>query len=444
MEQKAQEAERKREKEERERKERAARQEKEALAKVEKLEREKKVKEERLQREVKEREERERREREEKERREKERQEQLKTEERKRQEVAANAAKAKQNGTSVSPKSATFPGNISTQHTKKFTSVPKPSSSTAPAQRPASGTSNRPPQLQQQQPTQPIPTGSQRPISQAPQPPLPLNMQLPPNMGPAPMGMFNPITSPSALSPRVPYLHNGVPGQTPGPFNPLSQFPQMANSTGMSAVLNGPMIGSVPPFPFDSPSPMMSPPPNGVVPLQSPRAPAALPPGLSIPVLSPSNPLTNGITPMGVSPGPNGPVNPIRRASTQVNPSPFGAIGKPAFPRVGIPSSSAPSQTDEEERAPSSGVLPRLTPPSPTRVLGSSALVDENDTIVELPKRRGAASWGDAIGASAAIGSRWGRSPAPSWPAPSPVGAPWSTAPGRPQAGHIDSSYLPS
>lgn len=439
-EQKAQEAERKREREERERKERAARQEKEAIAKAEKLEREKKAKEERLLREAKEREEKEKREREEKERREKERLEQLKAEERKKQEAAANAAKAKQNGSSISPKSATFPASVSSQQAKKLVNVPKPSSSAAPPQRPPSGTSNRPPPLlQQQQPTQPIPAAAQRPMSQPPQPPLPLNMQLPPNMVP-PMGMFNPITSPSAMSPRAPYLPNGAPGQAPSQFNPLAQFPQMANSTA----LNGPMIGSAPPFPFDAQTPMMSPPPNSAVPLQSPRAPAALPPGLSIPVLSPSNPLTNGITPIGVPPGPSGPVNPIRRASTQVNPSPFGAIGKPAFPRVGIPSSSAPSQADEEERAPSSTVLTRPSPPSPTHVLGSSALVDENDTIVELPKRRGTASWGDAIGAPAAIGSRWGRTPAPSWQTPSPVGSPWSTAPGRPQAGHIDSSYLPS
>ncbi|KAG8835943.1 hypothetical protein FRC17_000028 [Serendipita sp. 399] len=432
-EQKAIEVERKREKEERERKERLARQEREAHVKAE---RERKAKEAR---EVKEREEKEKREKEERERKDRERQEHLKAEEKKKQEVQAAAAKAKagnNNGPTVSPKDVNSQANTSSQQAKKPATVAPPrTNGPAPVQRPVPTNTTRPPQLPQQLP-QPVPTASQRPMM-TPQGPLPLNMQLPPNMALPPMGMapYNPV-SPIALSPRgAPFgaTVTTVTGQGPfsslGPFSPINSQPIMSNA------LNGPLVGV--PFPYDAQSPIMSPPGLAI--------PAARPPStvMSIPSKVPG--AVNGAPSMGPPPpAPNVGTSHIRRSSSQANPSPFGTIGKPSMSRTGLPSGPT-SLADDEERSSVNPTVP--SPPSPGQVLGSSALVDENDTIVELPKRRGTASWVDGIG-TAAVGSRWGRGPTGSWPAPSnntpPVGVPWSAAPGRPQAGRIDSPYLPS
>lgn len=419
-EQKAIELQRKKEKEERERKERLVRQEREAQAKAERAERERKAKEERTLREVKEREERERREKEEKERKERERLEQAKAEERRKQE-ALNAAKAKASAPSTSPRAANYPASSQVKKTTPNPTV-KPNGPLLPSQRPVTSPMNRPPQMQPQ--SQPI-LGSQRPMMNQGQG-MPINIQLPPNMGIPPLGMtptFNSMVSPIAMSPRISYGPPSATGVGHGPFSPLTPF---AQGQGQPGLING---ASMQQYSFDAQSPLM---PQSQPTMQPSRPPSTLPSTLAMqPPKTPATPTSNGIPPIGVPPGASSAsAAHIRRASAQANPSPFGAIGKPR----GAPSSIV----GDDDRG--------LQPPSPDRVLGSSALVDENDTIVELPKRRGTAGRIDTIGAPAAVGSRWGPR-APSWPAPNgpgPVGMQWSAAPGRPQPNRLDSPFSPT
>ena len=443
-EQKAIEAERKREREERERKERLARQEKEAQAKAEKAERERKAKEERLVREAKERELREKREQEEKERAEKERLEQAKAEERKKQEALAAAASVKVKSTpATSPRAPNYPPGPVIQQGKKPTNITgvKPNGPLPQPQRPIASPMSRPPQMQQ--PPQPIPGNSQRPMVGQGQG-VPINLQLPPNMGISPLGIappFNPMVSPIAISPRIGYGPASATGVGHGPFSPIVPFVQGQGQPGM---MNGSIAGNMQQYPFDTQSPLVSQPP-GAMSLQPSRPSSTLPPALAMPPpKAPGTPTVSGVPPIGVPPGGSSATASaahIRRASAQGNPSPFGAIGKPR----GAPS----SVVEDDDRG--LGTLPIMSPPSPERVLGSSALVDENDTIVELPKRRSASGRIDTIGAPAAVGStvgsRWGARGTASWPSPNtpgPVGTQWSAAPGRPQPNRLDSPFSPS
>lgn len=417
-----------------------ARQEKEAQAKAEKAERDKKAKEERATREAKEREEREKREKEDKERKERERLEQAKVEERKKQEALA-AAKAKVTTAPTSPRASNYPPGPAMQPTKKPVNNAgvKPNGPLQPSQRPVTSPINRPPQMQQQ--PQPILVGSQRPMMGQGQG-MPLNLQLPPNMGISPLGMaqpFNSMVSPIAMSPRIGYGPPSATGVGHGPFSPLAPFAQGQGQPGM---MNGSIVGTMQQYSFDAQSPLMpQPQPVSAAALQPSRPSSTLPPTLAMPQpKAPGTPTTNGIPPIGVSPGGSSTAATtahIRRASAQANPSPFGAIGKPR----GAPSSIV----GDDDRG--LGSLPPISPPSPDRVLGSSALVDENDTIVELPKRRGTAGRVDTIGTPTAVGSRWGSRGNASWQAPNgpgPVGMQWSAAPGRPQPNRLDSPFSPT
>jgi hypothetical protein len=297
---------------------------------------------------------------------------------------------------------------------------------------------NRPPQMQQ---PQPILVGSQRPMMGQGQG-MPINLQMPPGMGISPLGMappFNSMVSPVTMSPRIAYGPPSATGVGHGPFSPLAPFAQGQGQPGM---MNGSIVGNMQQYSFDVQSPLMpQPQPAGAMTLQPSRPSSTLPPTLTMPPpKAPGTPTMNGIPPIGVSPGGSNAAAAAahtRRASAQANPSPFGAIGKPR----GAPSSIV----GDDDRG--LGGLPIMTPPSPDRVLGSSALVDENDTIVELPKRRGTAGRIDTIGAPAAVGSRWGSRGTASWSAPNgpgPVGMQWSAAPGRPQPNRLDSPFSPS
>lgn len=473
-EQKAAEAERKREREERERKERIARQEREAAAKAERAERERKAKEERLAREAKEREEREKREKEEREKKEKERAEQLKAaEEKKRQDALATSAKARSGG--ISPSSSTTnqsSGTSSAQPRKPAVPTVKTNSPMPPTQRAVSNPTNRPPMQQppQQQPQVSAPNPQQRPTvaGSSQQPPAPIGLQLPPNMGLQPIGIppYNPIGSPVTISPRVSYGPPGSSASVAAPFTPLTSLAHVQGPNqpppGLGGMLNGSLAGNMG-YPYDTQPPIMSPPQPSAT-IQPPRPQSALPTPIGLPSKAPGTPITNGIPPIGIptGPGPNAAAH-IRRTSAQTNPSPYGAIGKPAasLARAGS------SVVGEEDRMSTAGPpsASRHSPPSPDRPLGSAALVDENDTIVELPKRRGTSSgagWGDSLGPPPPVGARWGRGPQTAWapgaigstapgaplplsvPGPGSIGAPWPTAPGRSQTGRLGSPFLPS
>jgi hypothetical protein len=425
-EQKAIEAERKREKEERDRKERIARQEKEAQAKAEKAEREKKAKEERLAKETKEKEEREKRDKEERERREKERQEAQKVDDRKKQEMQASAAAAKTPQVSISPRSSssTIGTNTSTKKSPATTKVNGISS----AQRPPAAPISRAPSLQQ--PSQPPTNNGQRPVLPQTQTPVSPNMQFSPNLSMQSLGMtpYNPMVSPTtSISPRIPFNPQGTASAGPGPYSPIIPFAQPANQPSIANVMSNGLMGNAP-YPFEIQPPLV-PQAQQATSVQPIRPPSTLPPGLAIPSKVLPTP-TNGMPGIGIPPlTPNSTAPHIRRASAQANPSPFGAIGKP----LGVRGPS--SVIEDDDRIPSVGTsISKPSPPSPDRPLGSSALVDENDDIVHIPKRRGTSGWTENIG-TAAVGSRWNRSSITSWPTPSTpgsVGAPWSAAPGRP------------
>jgi len=294
---------------------------------------------------------------------------------------------------------------------------------------------------------------------------MPVGHQLPPNMGLQPIGIpaYNPLGSPVTISPRIGY---GPPSAAPspgGPFSPLVPFPQAQSSNqhpGISGVLNGPLVGNMA-YPYDAQSPLLSPSAPASA-IQPSRPSSTLPSALGLPSKAPGTPTTNGISPIGVSPvsGPGPSQAHIRRASTQANPSPFGAIGKPAASMARGGSSSVLGEEDRMSLAGPS--LPKPSPSSPDRPLGSSALVDDDDIIVELPKRRGVppVGWADSIGPPAAVAPRWGRGPPGTWApgsvigapgtplpipltGPGPIGAPWSPTAGRPQPGRIGSPYMP-
>jgi hypothetical protein len=426
-EQKAIEAERKREKEERDRKERIARQEKEAQAKAEKAEREKKAKEERLAKETKEKEEREKRDKEERERREKERQEAQKVDDRKKQEMqAAAAAAAKTPQVPISPRSSS--STIGTSTSAKKSPATTKVNGISSAQRPPAAPISRAPSLQQ--PSQPPTNNGQRPVLPQTQTPVSPNMQFSPNLSMQSLGMtpYNPMVSPTtSISPRIPFNPQGTASAGPGPYSPIIPFAQPANQPSIANVMSNGLMGNAP-YPFEIQPPLV-PQAQQATSVQPIRPPSTLPPGLAIPSKVLPTP-TNGMPGIGIPPlTPNSTAPHIRRASAQANPSPFGAIGKP----LGVRGPS--SVIEDDDRIPSVGTsISKPSPPSPDRPLGSSALVDENDDIVHIPKRRGTSGWTENIG-TAAVGTRWNRSSITSWPTPSTpgsVGAPWSAAPGRP------------
>lgn len=266
---------------------------------------------------------------------------------------------------------------------------------------------------------------NQASLPQTSQPSMQMNvpMSMPSTIAMQPLGIqpYNPLTSPIGLSPRMPYSS----GQ-PSAFTSIASFtqqsvvPQPAMSNHGNSLMG---IHSFPVSPYDTLSP---PPPQ---PSQSP-APSMLS-GIASKSQLPPTPTANGMMGMGNQPlSPNAPGNHIRRPSIQTNHSPYGAIGKPR--------GTSSSIIGDEEYS-------RASPPSPDgRPLGSSALVDENDTIVQLPKRRGTAN--NVPTPVEPIGSRWGgRGGAVpgGWP-----GAPWSppgpAAVARPSLNRIGSPFMPS
>jgi actin-related protein len=468
-EQKAIETEKRREREEREKKEKLARQEREAQQRAEKAERERKAREERLAKEAKEKEERDKKE---KERKEKERVEREKAEQKKKEEAAAaiaaaNAAaaanatrvKAAQqaaqaqvqaqvqspNQPPLSPRSASFPpGTIgAVQNNKQRTMPPMPNAKMPPIvagpsiPRPPNMPPNMPPNFARPPPPQ------TRPMMPPPHPmggPPPMSIPMPPQIPILPMG-FNPHASPITVSPsgRFP------PGQPFPPMNPFGhgplpsqpQQPPMMNGNVRNFAAPGPM-DFPPPIPFDQPQQSQQ-----VTPVLGSRASLPGPSASTTP--SSTKPPTNGLVPQGLTgaPGPsNAPttspsgLQPVhsRRQSASVTPAPYGnigTIGKPSPSTIAFGPSSVIGDDDRAIQPPSSRMRASM---DDQQVLGSSALVDENDEIVDLSeiKRRG--GMGGAVGPAAKnIWATNGTGKGGGWPA-TPISSSLWSAPAFPPA----------
>ena len=295
-----------------------------------------------------------------------------------------------------------------------------------------------------------------------------MGIPIPPQIPIMPMG-FNPHTSPIAMSPsgRFP------PGQ---PFGPIATFghgppqsqPQqqpMMNGTIRNFAGPGPM-DFPPPTPFDQPQQ-----PQQVTPVLGPRS--SLPGPSSSTTPTSTKPTTNGFLPQGLTgaPGPNNapttsppglPSVHSRRQSASVTSAPFGTIrtiGKPSPSTIAFGPSSVIGDDDRAIQPPSSRMRASM---DDLQVLGSSALVDENDEIVDLSeiKRRGV--MGGAVGPAAkniwttngtGKGGGWPAAPISSslWSAPAfpaaPGGAarpPPSRQQGAPTPERLGSPFLPS
>ena len=271
--------------------------------------------------------------------------------------------------------------------------------------------------------------------------PPPMNIPIPSQIPIMPMG-FNPHASPIAMSPsgRFP------PGQPFGaiaPFGhvlPPSQVQQqpMMNGNMRNYAAHGPM-DFPPPTPFDQPQQSQQ-----VTPVLGPRSSL---PGPSCSTTPSSSKLaTNGLLPQGLTgaPGPNNgqttspppglpPVH-SRRQSASIPPAPFGpmrTLGKPSPSTIAFGPSSVIGDDDRAIQPPSTRMRASM---DDLQVLGSSALVDENDEIVDLSeiKRRGV--MGGAVGPAAKnIWATNGTGKGGGWPA-APISSSLWSAPGFPTA----------
>lgn len=291
-----------------------------------------------------------------------------------------------------------------------------------------------------------LPPSLQHPPMMPMVPPMPF-MGPGPNMG---MGFHG---SPISMSPRGPYQ------QPPPPFPGMNPF---AHSPGQA----GPMMNGVRPvyshaqmdymvameqqqqqMPIAPPTTQQGQrtPQLNSQPLQPPvRQGTAPPQPLPIAPLQPSQTTpVNGYLQLGsmsspVNPGPSTSTTVHnRRPSVQIpnnaHPSAFGIISKPTGASVRGATTSILGDNDERVILPP---IRRRQSPSPDRVLGSSALVDENDDIVAMPKKRGGGGiagiatggWDPTIGSSSSRGSSniWsaglGKSAGGGWPSSTSTG----------------------
>ena len=462
-EQKAIEAEKRRDREEREKKEKLARQEREAQQRAEKTERERKAREERLAKEAKEKEEREKKEKEERERKERERTEREKADQKRKEEsaaaiaaanaaAAANAGRVKaaqqaaqaqaqiqsSNHPPLSPRSGSFPpGTIGAMQNHKQKVMPPMPNVKMPSM--VAGPSvPRQPHMPANLARPPLP--QTRPMMPSPHPmggPPPMNIPIPSQIPIMPMG-FNPHVSPIAMSPS---------GRFPSgqPFGPIVSFvhgpppSQPQQQPMMNGNVRNFAMDFPPPTPFDHPHQSQQ-----VTPVLGSRASLSGPSSSATP--SSTHPVTNGPLPQGLTgaPGPNNapttsphsglPSVHSRRQSASVTSASFGSIrtiGKHSPSTIAFGPSSVIGDEDRAIQPPSSRMRASM---DDQQVLGSSALVDENDEIVDLSeiKRRGI--MGGAVGPAAKnIWATNGTGKGGGWPAAPISSSVWS-APGFPAA----------